>query len=117
MSSTYLFQKGGGDLYEEMAVSSMSSMTRLAMEHRIKEHRRAYSSADSINSAVAEHSLNHEHAIDWNNSEVVAMQQGVHKRCIIESWTIRNSTSTMNRDKGLLPDVYNSLIALGQASS
>ena len=91
--------------------------TGRTLEHRIKEHRRAYSSADSINSAVAEHSLNHEHAIDWNNSEVVAMQQGVHKRCIIESWTIRNSTSTMNRDKGLLPDVYNSLIALGQASS
>ena len=84
--------------------------TGRTLEHRIKEHRRAYTQADSFNSAVAEHSMETMHKINWDGAEVIALCDKQHQRCLIESWNIRTLGSTMNRDSGILPEIYNSLI-------
>ena len=84
--------------------------TGRTLDHRIKEHKRGYTCEETVTSAVAEHSMNQQHKIDWDGAEVIAREQGWYKRCFLESWSIRSNRHSMNKDRGLLPDVYNSLI-------
>ena len=91
--------------------SSYIGQTGRTLEHQVKEHKRAYTHAESLNSAVAEHSLDSMHRIDWDGAKVIALcDRSQHQRCLLESWNIRRLNSTMNRDSGVLPDIYNSLI-------
>ena len=55
------------------------------------------------------HAIKQHHCIDWENAKIVDHQQELHKRCYSESWQIRMSGPSMNRDTGLLPTVYNCL--------
>ena len=80
------------------------------MEHRLKEHRRALVSGQSSLSAVAEHAMEEMHDIDWMGATVVDGHPHLHQRCALEAWHIRSQDSTMNRDAGPLPSVYNPLI-------
>ena len=84
--------------------------TGRTLEHRVKEHKRAYTSANSLNSAVAEHSLEHGHCIKWDGAEVVSVNQRWYHRCFVESWHIRGNKCSVNRDKGFLPEIYNCLV-------
>ena len=84
--------------------------TGRTLEHRVKEHKRAYTSANSLNSAVAEYSLEHGHSIKWGGAEVVSVIQRWYHRCFVESWHIRGNKYSMNRDRGFLPEIYNSLV-------
>ena len=84
--------------------------TGRTLQHRVREHKQAYAAANSINSAVAEHSIQECHRINWEGAEVLATKPGLYQRGYVESWHIRENTSSMNRDKGMLPDIYNSLI-------
>ena len=80
------------------------------LEHRVKEHRRALVSGQSSLSAVAEHAMEEMHDIDWMGATVVDGHPHFHQRCALEAWHIRSQDSTMNRDAGPLPSVYNPLI-------
>ena len=81
--------------------------TGRTLEHRVKEHRRALVSGQSSLSAVAEHAMEEMHDIDWMGATVV---DSLFQRCALEAWHIRSQDSTMNRDAGPLPSVYNPLI-------
>ena len=84
--------------------------TGRTLEHRMKKHRRALTSGNLAQSALAEHAADRGHAIDWRSAEVVDSHQQFHQRCLLESWHIRSQDTTLNREEGNLPPVYNQLI-------
>ena len=84
--------------------------TGRTLDHRLKEHRRALTSGNLAQSALAEHAADRGHAIDWGSAEVVDTHQQFHQRCLLESWHIRAQDTTLNREEGNLPPVYNQLI-------
>ena len=86
--------------------------TGRTLQHRITEHKRALNSTDNVlynTSAVAVHAITQKHRIDWDNAKVIAFEGNLHKRCLLESWYIRNEEFPMNRESGTLPEVYHSL--------
>ena len=84
--------------------------TGRTLDNHLKEHRRALISGNVQQSAVAEHTSNEMHDIDWEKTEVVHCHPHYHQRCAAEAWHIRTEPHTMNRDGGSLPTVYNPLI-------
>ncbi len=81
------------------------------LEDRLKEHKRAIiPDSTYFTSAVAEHAVKSNHVIDWNNAKVIDSHSNLYQRCYLESWQIKKRNSSMNRDEGLLPTVYNCLI-------
>ena len=82
----------------------------ISISHRLKEHKRALTSGNLAQSAVAEHAANESHVIDWKGAKVVDTHPRYHQRCALESWHIRSETTTMNRDDGSLPQAYNTLL-------
>ena len=71
--------------------------TERALDHRLKEHRRALMSGNVQQSAVAEHASNEMHDIDWEKAEVVERHPHYRRRCALEAWHIRTEPHTMNR--------------------
>ena len=62
-------------------------------------------------SAVAVHAIGREHDIDWAQTKVVEVKQNLRQRCLLESWHIRKEGSAaMNREGGILPEVYSSIV-------
>ena len=53
--------------------------TGRTLSHRLKEHRRA------LTSALAEHAAAHDHAIDWGNAKVVDVHRQFQQSCLLES--------------------------------
>lgn len=84
--------------------------TGRTLDKRLKEHKRALTSGNLTQSAVAEHAAQESHTINWNEAQVVDVQPHYHQRCLLESWHIRTEASTMNRDEGTLPQAYNPLL-------
>ena len=84
--------------------------TGRTVEHRLKEHKRALVSGDTNTSALAEHAIQHSHRIAWEDTTVLDNHLHVHQRCAPEAWHIRQQPSPMNREKGLLPAVYDVLL-------
>lgn len=80
------------------------------MDHRLNEHKRALTSGNLTQSAIAVNAANESHAIDWKETKVVDANPHYHKRCTLESWCIRSEVTTMNRDEGNLPPVYDPLL-------
>ena len=70
------------------------------LEHRLKEHRRAFASENMAQSVVAEHAVGEMHVINWNEAEVVACHPYYHQSCALEVWYIRTEGQMMNRDAG-----------------
>ena len=80
------------------------------LQIRIKEHKRALTNGDPCMSALAEHAINHHHDIAWEDATVVDADPHMYRRRTLEAWHIRQEPKPMNRDRGLLPPVYDSLI-------
>ena len=78
--------------------------TGWTLQLRIK---RALTNGDPCMSALAEHAINHHHDIAW---EVVDADPHMYLRQTLEAWHIHQEPNPMNRDRGLLPPVYDSLI-------
>ena len=86
--------------------------TSRTLKHRLTEHKRALRSGEAAQSAVAEHAMEEDHIIKWEDSEVVDHNHRYRQRCTLEAWHIRTERHKMNRDEGPLPGVYNPLIHL-----
>ncbi len=50
------------------------------------------------------------HVIDWKSGKVIDICHQLYPRCYLESWYIKTKGSKINRDEGLLPQVYGSLV-------
>lgn len=62
-------------------------------------------------SAVAEHAMATGHQIEWSSAKVLDVSDNSRQRSSLEAWNIRLKSDSMNRDEGILPTAYNSLIA------
>ena len=82
------------------------------LTHRLK-NTRGLSLQQILPTAVAEHAIKFEHSIDWDHAKVIDSHPQLYPRRFLESWHIKSKASSMNRDEGLLPPVYN--IRLQQA--
>ena len=80
----------------------------------VKEHKRALTSGNVSQSAVAEHAMDESHTIKWEEAEVVNHHPLYRQRCALEAWHIRTERHKMNRDEGPLPPVYNPLVHLSR---
>ena len=85
---------------------SYIGQTGRTLAQRVKEHQRAVRTFDVNNSALAEHVISTNHRIDWDNTTVIDRHAFTHPRCTMESWHIHKEEDALNREKGLLPDVY-----------
>ena len=91
--------------------SSYVGQTGRTLQHRVKEHQRALTSyTPYTTSAVAEHSMKTGHNIEWESAKVLEVSDQYFQRTYLEAWNIRLHSQTMNRDDGILPQTYNSLI-------
>ena len=61
-------------------------------------------------SVLVEHTLEQDHAITWGEATVLDFNKHVHQRCTFEVWHIWRQQEPINREWGLLPPVYDSLI-------
>ena len=86
--------------------------TSRTLKHRLTEHKRALRSGEAVQSAVAEHAMEEDHTIKWEDAEVVDHNPRYRQRCTLEAWHIRTERHKMNRDEGSLPGVYNPLVHL-----
>ena len=77
----------------------------------MKEHERAVKKGDINTSAVAEHCWQEGHFADWAAAEVIDSSPYWYSRCVLESWHIHRQQDSMNRDKGILPNIYGALIS------
>ena len=93
-----------------LTFGSVGPMFCLSLAQRLKEHKRALVNGHLAQSAVAEHAAQESHDIDWEGATVMDVQQQYHQRCLLESRHIRSELTTMNRDEGNLPPIYDLLI-------
>lgn len=84
--------------------------TGRSLSTRIKEHKSALTNAHPDRSAVAEHAMDTGHSIDWKNTQVKAVMPYFWQRCTLETWHMRSQPHPLNREEGILPHVYDSLI-------
>ena len=85
---------------------SYIGQTGRTLAQRVKEHQRAVRTFDVNNIALAEHVISTNHRIDWDNTTVIDRHAFTHPQCRMESWHIHKEEDALNREKGLLPDVY-----------
>ena len=66
--------------------------------------------ARSKRSAIAEHAVNTGHTINWSSTQIKAVMLPFWQRCILETWCMRSQPHPLNREEGILPHVYDTLI-------
>ena len=60
-----------------------------------------------IASAIAKHAWTNHHDVNWEEAKVC---DRCNERSLLESCHMLNHPERMNRDKGILPDIYHSLV-------
>ena len=81
------------------------------LDQWLSEHRQAVESGQAATSALAEHAWGAHHSVDWDNVKVLDHQPHLHQRLILESVHIRSQVRPLNRDKGSMPQLCNSLFS------
>jgi hypothetical protein len=70
------------------------------IETRIKEHQRHLRLCQPTKSAVAEHAINLDHAIQWKDTTILGHSKGYWDRLTKEAIEIRLEKKNFNRDEG-----------------
>ena len=84
--------------------------TSRQLSTRLQEHKRAVRTANFNASVLAEHAWNQYHPIDWDKATVLTSESNLHRRLTLESWYIRKSHQTLNREDGGLTVEYTLLM-------
>ena len=84
--------------------------TGRSLKQRVSDHRRALKNEDVQTSALAEHVFKTGHAVDLSQSEVLDHHQHTTTRCMLESWYIQHNQAVLNREQGILLEVYVALL-------
>ena len=81
------------------------------LEVIVKEHVRAVENGNTDASAITEHAWKSDHRISWEAVEVVDVSTELYRicTCMTESWHIRPKKETVDRDQGILSQIYNIL--------
>ena len=83
--------------------------TGRTLGQRIKEHKKAVKDRNVITFALAEHTCQTGHTIDWSRTEILGTNQNTSRRCLLESWMIQKEPHTLNRELGTLSTTYKQL--------
>jgi len=83
--------------------------TGRTLGNRLYERKYALTSGHTFKSAVAEHTVDTGHTIDWGGAQVVDSHPNLHQRCILEAWHIQKEPHTINKEKGQLHQIYHHL--------
>ena len=81
--------------------------TGRTLKTHVSEHCRAVEKMDSSASALAQHAWEHDHHIDWTSTCVLATESHYRSR---EAIFIGRQPSSLNRDRGILRNVYDPII-------
>ena len=84
--------------------------TKRALKTCVSEHHRAVENMDFSGSALAQHAWEHDHHIDWTSTCILGVESHYRSRLSREAIHICRQPSSLNRDRGSLPDVYDHLI-------
>ena len=79
-----------------------------SLKTRIGQHRAALRLLQPAKSAVAEHSLDSDHAIDWSNAAIVATEKNWRQRLFLEAW-FSKTVNALNRVELQIPPSYSPL--------
>jgi hypothetical protein len=74
---------------------------RRTIENRIKEHQRNTRLLQTEKSALAEHSLEHDHKIGFQNTKILAKTSGYMERLIMDAIQVEIHPNNLNREDGL----------------
>ncbi|KYN21863.1 hypothetical protein ALC57_05757 [Trachymyrmex cornetzi] len=88
--------------------STYIGQTKRKLRTRIKEHKNDYKKPMNNLSVVSRHILEFNHAMDWDNTNIVDSEQSYYKRMISEMIHIKKQKNSLNKqsDTERLPDVY-----------
>ena len=76
--------------------------TKFTMEKRVQQHKKDVEYGRTANSAIARHTEEFKHEIDWTNAECLETEKRLLKEKIIESAFIKaNRSRCMNLNEGL----------------
>ena len=64
------------------------------------------SAGEVSTSALPEHVIFTNHKIGWDNNTAIDQHPFTHPQCTMESWHTHKEEDDLNREKGLLPDIY-----------
>ena len=84
--------------------------TGRALKTCVSKHQRAVEKMNFSGSALAQHAWENHHHIDWTSACILGTESHYHSRLSREAIYIRRQPSSLNRDRGTLPDVYDHLI-------
>ena len=80
------------------------------LKTRVLEHKKAVERAEFSSSALVEHAWKYNHRIDWANARILGVESKYHSRLSREAIHIRRWKTSLNRDRGTLPDIYDCII-------
>ena len=82
-----------------------------SLETRLKQHQAACRLFQTDKSALAEHSVQADHRINWGDAKVVTNETRWRQRLLAEAFhTVKRSAHAMNRCDMTLPNVYKRLL-------
>ena len=82
------------------------------LKTRMSDQRRAVEKMDLSASALAQHAWEHNNHIDWTSTYVLGVESHYRSKLSREAIYIRSQPSSLTRDRGTLPDMYDFVIAL-----
>ena len=71
---------------------------------------RALKKGNVTGSAVAEHAFEAGHQVDLSKASVIDYHRHTQTRCLLESWLIQHHQAPLNREKGIMPRLYATLL-------
>ena len=70
--------------------------TGRTLGQRLKEHKKAVKDKNIMTSALAEHTCQTGHTIDWSQTEILGKNQNTSRRCLLELWMIQKLSWLVN---------------------
>ena len=84
--------------------------TKRSLDLHLQEHSRALKKGNVTGSAVAEHAFEAGHQVDLSKASVIDYHRHTQTRCLLESWLIQHHQAPLNREKGIMPRLYATLL-------
>lgn len=82
---------------------SYVGQTGNSFQSRVKQHQAALRLLNPEKSALAEHAINEDHAINWNSAEILCQENNYHQRLFLEAWHAKRNVCLNRCDLPISP--------------